>query len=416
MDRAEQHVERVAGEQVGHLVHPPGVVVDLQAEDHRQARRLGRQHHLHVAVEVGSLLRVPVPLHGLAEPRLGGVPPPTPEDVVGLAEAGQVLGDGDLDDAGAGRLPAVGLHLLQGGPERPVPVLPQVEVVVQHHPIVGTPSFPARYGRGVEPAGADDALFVPEGDRFVPTVLTRGPWDPGAQHGGPPAALLTRAVETVGAPVPMAVARLTVELLRPVPLRPLSFTTTVLRPGRKVQLVGASLFDEDAEVARVTALRVRVTRVPLPPGVGGDEEPAPPGPETGEHQVWEGVDDFPGFVATANDVRYVAGGIDRPGPATAWVRLRFPVVAGEVPSPAMRAAAAADFGNGFSWVLPRPGWRFINADLSVHLARLPEGEWVCLQSRSYPTSSGIGLAESVLRDTTGRFGRSVQSLLVEPDS
>jgi hypothetical protein len=212
----------------------------------------------------------------------------------------------------------------------------------------------------------------------------------------------------------MAVARLTVELLRPVPLRPLAVTTEVLRPGRKVQLVSASLFDGDAAVARVTALRIRTAAAPLPPGVGGDE-PGPPGPEAGEHQVWEGVDLLPGFVATANDIRFVAGGIDRPGPATAWVRLRVPVVEGEATSPAMRAAAAADFGNGFSWVLPRPGWRFLNPDLTVHLARLPEGEWVGLESRSFPTPSGIGLAESVLRDVGGRFGRSVQSLLLEPD-
>ena len=127
-----------------------------------------------------------------------------------------------------------------------------------------------------------------------------------------------------------------------------------------------------------------------------------------------GMDDRPGFVSTANDIRFVAGGIDRPGPATAWIRLRVPVVAGEETSPAMRAAAAADFGNGFSWVLPVEHWRFLNPDLSVYFARPPEGEWVCLQSRTYPSPAGIGMAESVLRDQRGRFGRSVQSLLLEP--
>ena len=112
----------------------------------------------------------------------------------------------------------------------------------------------------------DDALFIPDGDRFVPTDLSKGPWDPGAQHGGAPAALLTRAVEAVETPVPMAVARLTVELLRPVPLRPLTVTTTLLRPGRKVQLTEATLLDGDVAVARLTALRLRVVPAPLPPG------------------------------------------------------------------------------------------------------------------------------------------------------
>ena len=75
-----------------------------------------------------------------------------------------------------------------------------------------------------------DALFIADGDRFVPTVHTRGPWDPQAQHGGPPAALIARAVEAVPADAPMHVARLTVELLRPVPLTPLLPSPHVAAP------------------------------------------------------------------------------------------------------------------------------------------------------------------------------------------
>ena len=42
-------------------------------------------------------------------------------------------------------------------------------------------------------------LYEPDGDRFVPTGLTRGPWDRGFQHAGPPAALLAHAVEAAAA-------------------------------------------------------------------------------------------------------------------------------------------------------------------------------------------------------------------------
>lgn len=261
------------------------------------------------------------------------------------------------------------------------------------------------------------ALFVPDGATYVPTELTRGPWSPDAQHGGPPCALLARAVEAVDAPAPMQVARLTFELLRPVPLAPLTVTTEVLRPGRKVQLVGASLRTEDAtEVARVTALRIRSDALPVPDGLPGVADGVPPlpdaGGESGAPPSALADDDLAYFHRDAIESRAVAGGFDRAGPATAWFRLRVPVVDGEAPTGTQRAVAAADFGNGLSWVLPPP-WLFINPDLTVHLSREPTGEWICLASRTIPSDRGNGLAESALYDLSGRVGRSVQSLLLD---
>jgi hypothetical protein len=112
--------------------------------------------------------------------------------------------------------------------------------------------------------------------------------------------------------------------------------------------------------------------------------------------------------------RFVAGGFDRPGPATDWLRLRVPIIEGEAVSPLSRVAAAADFGNGISWVLSRlDGWGFINPDLTIYLHRLPIGEWVCLEAVSRVEPHGIGLAESRLWDERGLIGRSLQSLLVD---
>ena len=100
-----------------------------------------------------------------------------------------------------------------------------------------------------------EALYLPDGDRFVPTELSRGPWSPDAQHGGPPAALLARAIERFEGGEHMHVARLTIELLRPVPLRPLAIEARWARPGRKVQLVAASLHDGETEVARAVGFQ-----------------------------------------------------------------------------------------------------------------------------------------------------------------
>ncbi len=134
----------------------------------------------------------------------------------------------------------------------------------------------------------DDALFQPDGANVVPTEFARGPWTPDALHGGPVAALLARAVESIPTDEPMHVTRLTVELLRPVPLAPLSVSASVVRPGRKVQLVDARISSGDREVAWARALRIRLQpRDPDAPDVGdagavpGVDAGAPPGPETG---------------------------------------------------------------------------------------------------------------------------------------
>jgi Thioesterase-like superfamily len=258
-----------------------------------------------------------------------------------------------------------------------------------------------------------DALFLRDGESFVPTELARGPWSQDALHGGPVAALLAGLCEALPQPVPMQPARLTVELLAPVPLRPLSGEARVLRAGRKVQLVEASLRGISRELARATLLFVRVAELPLPDARLGGRASPPPGPETVPRTppVWDsGV---PAYHKDAVEHRVVRGAWGRPGPCTDWIRLRVPVVAGEIPSPLQRTAAAADFGNGIGAALPYGEWRFINPDLTIHLQRLPKGEWVCLDAVTWPEGQGLGLAESELFDETGRLGRSLQSLLLE---
>src|SRR5581483_1977802 len=256
---------------------------------------------------------------------------------------------------------------------------------------------------------------VPDGDRFVPTPLCRGPWSPDAQHGGPPAALLARALERFENADGAAVVRLTVELLRPVPLAPLAIVTRLARPGHKVQLVEASLRAGDIEVVRATALRIRRASTPVPPDVAARPAP-PPGPDAGRvaPPPWDGLVVRPAFHSDAVEHRFVAGSLATPGPATDWIRLRVPVVAGEPTSPLARVAAVADFGNGVSWVLERKdGWSFINPDLTVYVHRPPAGEWVCLEAATWVDDQGLGVAESRLWDERGPIGRAVQALVVE---
>ena len=103
-------------------------------------------------------------------------------------------------------------------------------------------------------------------------------------------------------------------------------------------------------------------------------------------------------------------------PGWAWVRLRVPVVPGEEPSGLVRVCAAADFPNGVSYVVDPRTVRYINPDLTVYLHRLPRGEWVLVDARTWVRSRGTGVAEGALYDEESRIGISVQALLLEPRS
>jgi hypothetical protein len=257
---------------------------------------------------------------------------------------------------------------------------------------------------------SEPAVFLPHGERFVATELARGPWDPNAQHGGAPAALLMRAFERLDHAGPdLTLARVTYEFLRPVPLGELDVRTAVVRPGKRVRLLEGSIAThEGVEVVRARALQVQAAgdAVPSTPAV-----PAPPGPAhgTGNDLV---APYRPMFAPDAIEIRFVEGSFSDRGPSTAWFRMRWPLVAGEEPSPLQRLAAAGDFGNGISSSLSWDEYLFINPDLTLYLDREPVGEWTCLEARTMIAAGGIGTAESVIYDERGRVGRATQALLV----
>lgn len=258
------------------------------------------------------------------------------------------------------------------------------------------------------------AFYVPDGDRFLSTELTRGPWDPGAQHAGPPAALIGRALERHFARDPDGtlwfVGRVTYEILKPVPIAPLTVAVEVLRPGRSVQLLGVSLADEQGEAIRATAWCLATRELELPAGLPV-AVPPPPGPDQGVAEPFFDTGQDVGY-HTAMEYRFVSGSFLEPGPATVWMRARPPLVEGEAPTPLQRVLIAADTGNGASATLDLARHLFINVDLTVHLHRLPEGEWVCLDAITLPEANGVGLAESRLYDERGALGRALQTLLL----
>ena len=256
-----------------------------------------------------------------------------------------------------------------------------------------------------------EPLFRSDGSSFMPSVQARGPWDEDALHGGPVAALIARELERLDSDSPMQVTRFTMEILRPVPLQPLRVATRLLRPGRRVQLVGATVSADGVELCTASAWRILVQDLSteMPSGDDGGR-PAPPESGTSEQdESWP-----PAFHSTGVEMRFVDGHFAERGPATVWIRLRGAVVDAETPSPLMRTVAAADFGNGVSALLDWSMTMFINTELTVHLLRPAGGEWVCLDARTQLSGRGAGIADSALFDTSGFIGRAAQALFVAP--
>lgn len=252
------------------------------------------------------------------------------------------------------------------------------------------------------------ALYLPNSDgTFLATEHTGGPWAPTLQHGGPPAALLARAIESEPSSRPAALARLVVDLLGPVPVGPVSVASRVMRAGRSVELVEAELSAGGRIAARAQAWRVRTTRLDLP-APAPVPLPAPPMPAADT----PGAKGWPGGFLDAMQFRFTAGGWNDIGPATVWGRLRVPVVPDEQPSGLQRLMVLADCGNGVSNCLPIGDWIFINPDLTVHLNREPTGDWICIEAATQVDPSGFGVAASRLYDAGGLVAHGAQSLFV----
>jgi hypothetical protein len=254
-----------------------------------------------------------------------------------------------------------------------------------------------------------EPIFRVDGNRVVTSPDAAGPWDPRMQHGSAPAALMVWAAEAIPTPVPMRIARVTIDLMRPVPVAPLSIESEVLRDGRKIQLCGVKLLADGVVVVSASVLKIKHQTAELPPGIA-DLPVDLPGPD----QCVADPRDITSPFVKCISMRAARGHFGQIGPGAIWFRVDHPLISGSPVSQAMRAVVAADFSNGTSPALDFSKWTFINADLTVNLARQPVGDWILLDGESWIGPDGAGLAMSRLADRHGYFGRAVQSLVIEP--
>jgi hypothetical protein len=256
-------------------------------------------------------------------------------------------------------------------------------------------------------------LFEPSGTGFRAAPLTRGPWDERMMHGGAPAALIAHAIEQTQPGADLAVARLTLELLGGVPVGDVEVATSLAKPGRRFQVVEATLEAAGRRVCLARAVRVRRADMPEAAAVPPPMRAAAPLPGPGSGEPWpQFIEGDELFYPGATEIRLVAGETGS-GYAIAWIRLRGDLLPGVAPSPLARACAAADFSNGLSAILPFERWLFVNTELTVHLHREPEGEWIGVDAQTICGAGGAGLASATLHDLHGPFGTCAQSLFVE---
>lgn len=253
-------------------------------------------------------------------------------------------------------------------------------------------------------------------DHFAATPYAASGWGPDMQHGGPVAALMTRAMQRCEPDPGMRLSRITVEILGAIPVSEVRVEARVVRPGRRIAMLEAEL---DALMRgggwrRVALARAwRLAESPTADvvhradgaGLGGDIDAMPRIELPEQWRV--------GFVQ-ALDWRYEVGGQPgSQGPTTAWLRLTQPLVAGEATNALQQAVAIADTANGVGSRIDAFAFTYLNTDLTIHLFDEPDGDWLGLRAESSVGPAGRGMSAAVLLNPHGAIGRVAQSLLIE---
>lgn len=273
----------------------------------------------------------------------------------------------------------------------------------------------------MQKAGIDDALFErtrtetrDDGEtlEITCTPWAGGPWNPDHQHGGAVSALVAYAIDRMPSPVPMRIARFSVDMFRGVPLTPLRVETRLSRGGRRIQGLETTIYDGDTPVTRATALRVRTTDdlAELEAKLADEPDVGAPPTTVPEFEMRSGLAQIPPFVQACDLVPGRAAVCGEP--SMTWARLRCRVVAGEETSPVVRLAAVADFASGTGNVMDYTKYSAINPDLSTHVLRAPRSDWIGLRGVTTRAPDGIGQSSASIHDAEGQIGRVYATLLL----
>ena len=194
------------------------------------------------------------------------------------------------------------------------------------------------------------------------------------------------------------------------PVAELSAKAKVIRPGSRIDLVGAEIAAGGRTAMTARAWRIatsegRAPSLPLPGQV-----PPLPGPQAPQTFV----DTHAFGYGESLEWRFAEGAFDRLGPAAVWTRPRIPLLPGEPPSPLGRLLLMVDSANGISAELPPSRFTFVPVELTVSVLRAPRTEWVGMRAQTWMAPDGVGQTRADLFDEEGPLGIAVQTLFVAP--
>jgi hypothetical protein len=227
-------------------------------------------------------------------------------------------------------------------------------------------------------------------------------------HGRLLAGLAAQAIEQEHGDPDLQPARLTVELFKAAGFEPLTVETTLVRAGRRIRVADVVITSAGTPVARASAVLLRRGEQPDVEFVhtpnwdvpSPDELVAASPPMTGPLSAFEMV------LVPGTQFGEV-------GQKQVWVRDTITLVEGVALSPFARAAMAADLasplGNSGGG-----GVSFINADITLYLARSPRGEWTGLQTTGHLSAAGVAVVHSTLFDVDGPVGYAATSAVANP--
>lgn len=257
-----------------------------------------------------------------------------------------------------------------------------------------------------------EPYYLALGDgRYESTVQAQGAWNPHEQHMAPVAGILAHSLERFQPRSELRMARISYDILGLIPGGQFEVVTTMLRPGRTIELVQAELVSGGRTAVRATAWRLLSSDTSA---VAGIEDERMPGPDELVAPVI--VTEWPGGYIQSVEIRPAPG--HAPGRGRAWLRTEHPLVKGETFTDVARLIGMIDTSNGIATRV-RPGldsYLFPNIDLQIHLYREPAGDWLGLQNSVNFGADGIGLTSTVLHDATGPFGRAEQILTIRKSS
>lgn len=236
-----------------------------------------------------------------------------------------------------------------------------------------------------------------------------GPWSVENQHGSPPMALLTALLESHGGDDGRIIAKIAFEIHAPIPLGAFDVEISVVRPGRKIELLSASLSKSGRTYLSALCWRLLAVEGRSPQ----TRHPSIPRLDTGS--ATSGIPSARGVpYLDSLDWIFVDGSFGEIGSATAWTRPRIPLLEDSTDSPLVRCALMIDSANGISNVLPFGGWSFVPVDLMASFERAPMGEWLGMSCETTLGDAGIGYVTTRLFDASGYFGAGLHTLWVEP--